>query len=404
MATYKSTVDWLNVHHPFLVTPLINLGKPVFNVEIPTAQVEKNADSDVELSINPKFFEQHSEQECAGVLTHELYHIVMNHLAEFNKFDNEQARIIAQECIVNDSVLEEGMVLPDIGLCYGQDWVQYNASFLPTKIVYDDLMKDPDKLPQEVKVSCSHKDKGLDPREIFSKVFQGADLDEASESMKVILEDAASKAGTGFSLGTAKSGKQINLKWVELINRMHPDTFTGGGKSKTTSTWARPRRKLAGLPERIMLPDRRDSKKYGLGGNNRPKVILALDTSLSIPREKVDELMALANSIPKNKVDVACCTFSTYHKELDISKEVTGQAIANGGTDFNAVQKFVSEQKSTKNLHVIVITDGFAAFRYGGGRVPETLDTHWHWLVFRQKRTSDDRISKNIYLYEDYIG
>lgn len=409
MANYKSTIDWLNEHNSFMVTPIINMGRPQFRTSIPTAQVEHNKDGEVVLSINPDFFAKHTDSECAGVLTHELYHILFNHLAEFDKFENNQARIIAQECIVNDSVLEEGMDLPDIGLCYGEDYVQYNASFLPTKVVYDDLMKNPEKLPEEIQISCSHEghsgdeegEGAMDPRMIFEQVFKNADIDEASESMKTVLEDAAKKAGSDFSFQSAtQTGKAISLKWTQLINRIHPDTFSDGGKSKSNATWARPRRKLAGINPRIMLPDRADKNEYGLGGNRRPKIVLALDTSGSIPRDKVTELMDLAQSIPSKKVDVICCTFSTYPVEFNQKLPVESQNIASGGTDFDAVSSFVAKQKDSQKIPVIVITDGYATF----GHTPNNLDSHWHWLVFDGGRCSDDRVQKNLYSYEDYVG
>lgn len=410
MTTYSKALDWLDQNDPFMVTPLINLGKPSMDVNIPTAQIEKiEGANDFRLVINPDFFAKHTEPECAGILTHELYHVIFNHLSEFDKFENNQARIIAQECIVNDSVLEEGMELPDIGLCFGIDWVQYNASFLPTKVVYDDLMKNPEKLPPEedINVQCSHGETDKDAREAFKKIFKDADLTQAPESIKALLEDAAQKAGTGFSFKQeTASGRQIGLKWAQLINRIHPDTFSDGGKSKSTATWSRPRRKLAGMPERIMLPDRKDKKEYGFGGDKRPKILLALDTSGSIPKDKVQELLDLANTIPKKKVDVICCTFSTYPQKLDIDQEADSQKIAQGGTDFDAIVSFLQRQPNHEKIPVIVVTDGGA--RFGGwtgtSQLPANLHSHWHWLVFRGYRIDDRRVTKNIYEYEDFVA
>lgn len=403
MSSYKSAMDWLNEHNPFMVTPIINLGTPRFNKSIPTAQVEPDKEGDVFLSINPDFFAKHTESECAGILTHELYHIIFNHLGEFDKFENTQARTIAQECIVNDSVLEEGMNLPEIGLYFGKDWVNYNSSFLPTKIVYDDLMKNPEKLPKEVQISCSHEPgKGLDPRDAFMKAFNGIDLGDASEAMKSILEDAAKKAGTEFGFQQAtQSGRKISLKWAALINKIHPKTFTEGGQSKARSTWARPRRKLAGMTDRIMLPDRESKNEYGMGGNKRPKIVLALDTSGSIPAEKVTELMDLASTIPSKKVEVVCCTFSTYPVEFNPQVKPQDQKVASGGTDFSAIVKFMRD-KSISHVPVIVITDGYAHFY--DGDAPANMDKDWHWLVFDGEGINDRRVTKNVDNYTDFVA
>lgn len=405
MATFKSTLEWIDDANPFFVTPIMNLGQPVLTTSIPTAQIEK-VDNAIQLSVNPDFFEDHSEEDCAGILAHELYHVVMNHLAEFDKFDNQQARIIAQECIVNDSVIEEGFSLPDIGLFYGEDWVEYNASFLPTKIVYDDLMKNQDELPEEVQTECSHESSGLDPREAFASIFYGADPDSASDSMKQLLDEAAQKAGTEFSLGKANTGRKASMKWVELINKIRPNTFATGGVSKDKPTWARPRRKLAGMDKRVMLPSRQDKNAFGTGGSSRAQIILALDTSGSIPRDKVDELLYLARTIPKRKLKVECCTFSTYHVPLDTTKEIDGQDIAMGGTDFDAIVKFVNSLDSKKEKHVVVVTDGYAYFGGwdGRNRAPDNLDTNWHWLILKGGNILDDRVTKNIYNYNDYIA
>lgn len=408
MGSYKEAIAWLDDFNPFFVTPLLNLGKPIYGSHVTDTLAVTLTDHDIELHINPDFMEEHTPAECAGLLAHELYHVVMNHLAEFEKFENEKARVIAQECIVNDSVLEEGMSLPDSAIL-GMKWVEYNTSFLPTKVVYDDLVdKVADAEPPDL--MCSHNDhKDANSREVFSAVFNGADIEGASESLKTMLEDAASKAGTGFSFkSSTKNGKKISLKWTELINKIYPETFSEGGTSRASSTWARPRRKLAGMPGRVMLPDRKDDNKSGFGGNRRPKILLALDTSGSIPRDKQQELMDLANSIPKRKVDVLCCTFSTEYVELDINRDLRGQDIAFGGTDFGAVKRFAESQRDGEKIHVIVITDGHAEFgdwfHNTPNAIPGNLDTHWHWLVFKTPKTRDDRITKNLHVYEDYVG
>ena len=409
MSSYKEAIDWLNESHPFFVTPLINLGKPV-EIRTPghTLAVTQ-VGSEIRLSVNPEFLAEHTAQECAGLLAHELYHVVMNHLAEFDQFEHERVRVIAQECIVNDSVLEEGMTLPESAIL-GMNVVEYNTSFLPTKIVYDDILKNMDEEgesePDEnLTPSCSH-DHGeeLDQRAIFNAIFGGASIEDAPESLKVHLEDAAQKAGTGFSFAQqTKTGKKIDLKWTQLINKINPQTFSDGGKSKASVTWARPRRKLAGMPQRVMVPDRNDLDKAGFGGNRRPKIVLALDTSGSIPQSMQQELLDLANSIPKRKVDVRCCTFSTQYVPLDIKRELDGQDIAHGGTDFNAVWEFVRSQ-DIKDAHVIVITDGYARFRYGYTAVPSNLDTNWHWLILENGAMQDGRVTKNLYSYRDYVG
>lgn len=404
MSSYKEAIAWLDDHHPFFVTPLLNLGTPREDTSVDTLAVQKIG-KDIQLMINPDFLDEHTTEECAGLLSHELYHVVMNHLGEQDKFEHEQVMVIAQECIVNDSVLEEGMSLPDSAIL-GMNYVEYNTSFLPTKIVYDDLLKKLDPLPEKSERNCSHTSgEGLDQREIFNKIFNNADIEEAPESLKVMLENAASKAGSGFSFQkTTKSGRKISLKWTELINKIHPNTFSDGGRSKSSGTWSRPRRKLAGMPERIMLPDRKDLDQAGLGGNRRPKIVLALDTSGSIPKEKVVELLDLANSIPKRKVDVICCTFADDYVKLDIDKSFDDQTVAWGGTDFYAISEFVRDH-AEQDTHVIVITDGHAEFGYYESKAaPVNLNTHWHWLVFPTPYIKDRRVTENIYSYKDYVS
>lgn len=410
MSSYRGAIAWLNENHPFFVTPLINLGKPVENYSPGHTLAVIQYGNDIQLSVNPEFLHEHTEEECAGLLAHELYHVVMNHLAEQDNFENKKAMTIAHECIVNDSVLEEGMVLPDSAIL-GMNVVQYNTSFLPTRVVYDDLLKkaqesgDGDNSPEDMEPNCSHDGEPIDARAVFNLLFSGANIDEAPESLKVHLENAAEKAGTGFSFSRkTNTGRKINLKWTELINQIHPETFTDGGKSKAGSTWARPRRKLAGMQNRVMLPDRKDFDQFGTGGNRRPKIVLALDTSGSIPTDMQQELLDLANSIPKRKVDVRCCTFSTEYVKLDIDQDLRGQKIAHGGTDFDAVAAFVKSENLDENIHVIVITDGWARFGYGIKSTPPKLDTNWHWLVIGRPKISDERVKNNIYSYQDYVG
>ena len=164
------SIRWLDkksLKNPVLddvTTGIINMGKALDTRQAPAmVAIRKDQDtSQFRLYLNSLFFENLSFEERAGVVWHELNHILNNHFIEGKKhkelgMDDEKLLTVAQEIICNDTVLYHGLKLPLMypddmsqGIFYGEKILGYNCFGKTTKEVYDLLEEsDYDPSPSE---------------------------------------------------------------------------------------------------------------------------------------------------------------------------------------------------------------------------------------------------------------
>lgn len=107
---------------------------------------------DFKLYLNSEKFDGFSDEEAAGVVWHELGHILNKHLgmrAEDKTLgmDNEKLLLIAKEIVCNDAVLHHKVNLPMVDdLFHGEKILGENTFPKNTKQVYDMLV---DKFPED---------------------------------------------------------------------------------------------------------------------------------------------------------------------------------------------------------------------------------------------------------------
>lgn len=213
--------------------------------------------------------------------------------------------------------------------------------------------------------------------------------EDLKEDKGAAKTDPSSGPGTGFqSEAEYAKDNNLSLKWVELLKEINPDFLKKKGKftPKRRVSYHAPRRKIAAYYPQIILPNYRtlpdpEEKK----GDFLPTLVLALDTSSSIPRHLVQTMTSLASSIPADAIHVKCCTFSTRYVEYDITS--SSNKIANGGTCFSAVERFIQETVITEDgkypSAVVVLTDGEAYFD-GIKPTSDQLQNNWLWLDVKE--------------------
>lgn len=462
MDNYKRGMTYLNDHFPFFTVVVSNLGRPVVNnhvvgkvgadhefleegtpiYEVPTLQVQRNKDDNqFELVINERFLDDLSDAEVAATLAHESFHITLSHLNEVFSLDPESKEfgkdkkkmVLAQECIVNDNVTNEGFKLPDLrmksketgelkgGLFFGPDVVKRNVAYYSTREVMDLIEDDNEQLQQmggdgenEHYVIMSDEDL-KDLQDQISKgvrhaVFEGKidpdDID--SDEMKSVLKID----GKGKKAGTSKSKTQrhfekmgISINWFRYLRRLDPSAFRDGGNMGDLKTsWHAPRKKTAYmLNQGVRLPQYRNRFSKNNVGNLKPQIVFALDFSGSIPREMTEVMANLARAVPDG-IEIHCCTFSTEFVPFD-HKRKDEQETASGGTDFSAVQQYVNSLNLRVQPNVVVVTDGEARF---GSVAPtqDIMDKRWNWLLIdpRNKMYAQSHVKDSTVEYlNDYL-
>lgn len=118
-----------------------HIGQPVPNEEIPTACVSWDpARKIVNFEMNPTYISNLSDEEIGAVISHETFHVLLNHLVDIKdraKYPDLKALIQAQECIINDGLFGNvGLSLPD-GVLFGEEQFQTDFSLFSTKEGYD---------------------------------------------------------------------------------------------------------------------------------------------------------------------------------------------------------------------------------------------------------------------------
>lgn len=235
-----------------------------------------------------------------------------------------------------------------------------------------------------------------------------ADLD--ADAPKSSL--SAPGAGSGFSTAEGYASETgMKVDWVKLLAAINPDILKKPGalKPKMKTSYHAPRRKITSLYPGVILPNSREAEKKHKKkkGSLKPSIVLALDTSGSIPRSMVAKMQELALTVPQDLIDVRCCTFSTQYVPFDINRK--SNKIAYGGTAFSAVEEFVRSVKATEfngsyPSAVVVITDGGASF-YGNGMSPtrDQLKENWHWVsTSKSYFTGMSRRFENVYDITDF--
>lgn len=427
MATYESALAWAQTNMPYTVSFILQLGKPRADRNVPTAavrSVDNKTAARWEFAYNPDFFDTLTEAETVGVMSHEIYHILLNHLEELvtnldsdpKPFPDQKKMIMAQECIVNDSVIADGHELPDIDLIIGYEQLGFDTSNYTTKEIYDRIPEDNETL-QNMK---GDSDDGEDDGESAGQGKGGSpcdfgnlsdeDIRDLADALKGLVdqmsdEDAqnmqpakkikdseraySNKAGTEFDGSREYAAKMdVGEGWVNFLRKIHPDFLQGYGLfGKQRTTWAVPRKKFAHMYPKMLLPNKITSGDQNKkNGGYKPHIVLALDFSGSIPPETANKLARLARSIP-NSIEVDCCTFSTKFVPFDHTRD--DNEVAGGGTDFSAVEAFVrSLNKPEYPKAVVVITDGYADF-YNSYYAPtdSQLRDNWYWVATEGRYT-----------------
>lgn len=413
MANYDEAIEWLDENYPFFLTLVLNIGDPVLTSEIPTAAIcdSPNSEEGWEFRLNPSFFEPMTPAEMAGVMAHETLHVALDHLDEAKSgiWSDHDSLQKAHEIVINDRLINEGFILPEDGL-FGPNLIGKDAGKMSTTMAYDEVVK---KKDQDDNQNHDHKCGGIQLsdenaakiRQKMANAINNSTSAEKSELSEDMLSDLGDKMSADDShetggVGTGSEEKQISTiasklgikaNWVKLLNEINPDLIRKYGVSKVRykPNWSAPRRSLAHMYPKVMVPSMTQVKGHQKGhGINKPYIVIALDFSGSVPRNMQDKLKELALSIPKDLIDFDCCTFSTNSVPFFPDRDKNN--VASGGTDFSCVEKFAREKAKARGLKypkaIVCITDGDADF-YDPAYGPENLDS-WKWLLFNNRTLS----------------
>ena len=357
----------LLMREPFFAALSRRIDK-IASTAIPTAGVRVNPDSaQFELLYNPEFFEQLSDTHKLGILKHEFYHLIFEHVTNrkpadgLKRIDNI-AMDLAINCHIASELPNEANPGPTIGKEPMQACIPGEGMFkdLPSFKSYEWYLEALKKMQDDQQKEDGDGEGGegsgdpfgdadsLDDHDGFGEA-DGTTEDIAKERMKDTLKKAAEEAEKGRNWGTVSSSMR-----QDIMDRI-----------QTKIDWRKVLRYFVKTSQRAdkRSTPRRLNKRYprvhpGKRVRRQAKIAISIDQSGS-----VDDAMLAAFFSELNKLaEIAEFTVIPFDTRVAEDKVYTwkkGQhkkteRVLQGGTCFNAPTKYVNEHGFDGH---IVLTD-----------------------------------------------
>ncbi len=282
--------------------------------------------------VDPELFPQLSEKEATAVLKHEVFHIILNHVARGKMLDPTIYNIAA-DIAINQMIKD----LPKWTL----DYKRFKfPEGLTAEAYYDLLLQNAEVV--QVGVAKSPDGDALDTHEVWK------DSDKET-IVKEIIKDMTAKA-SAKSRGLIPAGLEVAVKeilesgklpWF-MILRM----FCGTAQKVVTGlTWKREN------PRFTDMPAKRKSPKLHLA--------LVIDTSASVSDEELNLFFNEIDSINRNpmtKITLIECDAQVAHSE-EFKGKRPKFAYGRGGTAFQPGLDFCYKMRPLPD-GIIYFTDG----------------------------------------------
>ena len=302
--------------------------------------------------INPEFVDQIGIKQAAGVLVHEVYHLISNHAERSKNYAaDHQIWNIAGDMAINQDLRSNGIELPE-WVIYPQNFNQQDGELAET--YYDQLIKDAIKIPGDYVAEGS----GATGEEETWEKGKGDGTDGTSEA----------------------KGEMVRRQVAKDIER-HPGSVPGGlarwanehlnpivdWQTKLSSAIRGQISKAAGMVDYTYSQRSRRSALFGDFIMPRmvkpiPDVSVLIDTSGSMNDDDLGRAMAETQSILAalgNPITVytADTEVHTNQQVFDVSAI---KMVGGGGTDMDRAINEVADAGSPWLL--VVITDGWTGW------------------------------------------
>lgn len=316
--------------------------------EIQTAGVRVNPDTaQFEMLYNPEYFEQLPDAHRQGVLIHEFYHLIFEHVTSRmpsggNSMKWNFATDLSINCLIGEKKLPETCLMP------GKDDFADYPPFL-TAEKYLDMLNNDENADEKMKNNGGGQ---LDEHEDWKEGQQSGASDVAKQRLKEIVKQAAEEAARQNKWGsiTAECRKEImkslgpSVDWRKVLRY-----FVGQAqKADKTSTMRRINRRYPYI-------------HAGRKTNRIANIAISIDQSGS-----VDDAMLASFYAELNKLS-ELATFTVIPFDHRVFEEKVyvwkrgekrkRERVLTGGTDFNAPTTYVNERGFDGH---IVLTDGYA--------------------------------------------
>jgi len=340
---------------------------------LPTMAVDANGN----LYYNPDFVDKLSQNELEGVVCHEVMHCALQHLHRTEE-RNHQLANIAQDTVINDTILESNLTLPQ-NVIYPQG---HEVKLFGSKIkdihkkcneeIYDELYQKIKKQISDGKVGTGGSGGGMsiddfldghkDTKKQFDKHIRGKGKKNNGNKMtEQDWQDRFTEAATYAKLqGNVPAGIERRLgkilgseiDWKGMLYRFITNAIP------YDFTWARPNKRSRALG--TYFPDVVKEKL---------DLVVDVDTSGSIGQEELVTFMSEIVSIVKQfhnvELNVLFSDTEVYgpHKFQNPNPEEICdlKPTGGGGTDHIMLYDWLDENMPQTKI-LINFTDGYTSF------------------------------------------
>jgi predicted metal-dependent peptidase len=346
----------LMLKEPFYGLFLITLNK-VITEAIPTACVSKNQ-INMQLSVNPVFWEKQDELTKIAILKHEMLHIAFQHLTMLDSYNDRELLNVAADLEINQYIADEYKGATWDGLeIHKSPYVELKMpERAGTREYYKLLQKEIQDNPDgDVASFLNALKEGL--QSVGHDLWkQFEDLPEAERKLiekqidhqlKEIAEQVTRSRGTvpselkSYIDGLYEEHVAV-IDWKAYLRR-----FNGmANKTYTKKTRRKPNRRFGSGP--------------ALKIKQKKNTLVAIDTSGSVSNQDLLEFFEEIHHIHKTGTYVTiveCDAMIQRHYEYKGKREETISVKGRGGTDFEPVMQFFLEQGKKFN-NLIYLTDG----------------------------------------------
>jgi predicted metal-dependent peptidase len=345
------TTKTLIFTEPFYGLFLIGINK-TYSEQIPTAGVSKH-NIGIQLTINPEFYNDLSEDHRYGLIKHELLHIAFGHLLLRDLYSNHKLFNIAADLEINQYILESK--LPTGGLLLSS----FPELDLPTKAgtkKYYELLEQ-----AQEDGSCPSLDALMNKMDGESEYCHSTwnEFDNLSEPDKKLLQKQVEHQLKESAEQTVKKCGSIPGEMSDIISRLlhiEPAKFD----------WRQYLRRFVGNSSIVYTKKlrRKYNKRYaanpGLKIKFKNHILVGVDTSGSVNNEELKEFFSELTHMHKtgHKISVAQCDTSLRSIE-EFQPKKDWEIHGRGGTSFQPVIDHYNKKKGVYTA-LIYLTDGEA--------------------------------------------
>ena len=336
---------------PFYGLFLIGINKQ-YSERIPTAGVSKKGIG-MQLTINPEFFNNLSEDHRFGLIKHELLHIAFGHLLLRDLYSDHKLFNIAADLEINQYILESN--LPTGGLLLSS----FPELNLPTKAGTKKYYELLEQAQQDG--SCPSLDSLMDTMDGNSPHCHSTweEFDELPEADKKLMQKQIEHQLKKLLKQTEKKCGNIPGELSDLIRRLthiEPPKFD----------WKGYLRRFVGNSSIVYTKKlrRKYNKRYaanpGLKIKFKNHILVGVDTSGSVNNEELKEFFSELAHMHKtgHKITIAQCDTS-LRSVVEFNPKKDWEIHGRGGTSFQPVIDHFNENKGAYTA-LVYLTDGEA--------------------------------------------